>query len=113
MNLSYCPYDLLYNTNDGQRFKISELKLIAPDHEDEDIENYFEYAQEVEDDENNEISIYNGNNELVKIFNEKCVICLENDSIYAFRNCGHQTICNDCYNNSDSNKLTKCVFCQC
>ena len=28
-NLSYCPYDLLYNTNEGDRHKILNLKLIA------------------------------------------------------------------------------------
>ena len=43
------------------------------------------------------IDYINGNNELVQMFNEKCVICLENDSIYAFRNCGHLTICESCY----------------
>ena len=33
-----------------------------------------------------------GNDEMVKIFNQKCVICLESPSIYAFCLCGHQFI---------------------
>ena len=78
MDLSYCPYNLLYNTNDGERNKIFELTLIAPGYNVYDIEKFFEYAQDVEDnnideliDEIIELPIYNGNNELVKIFNWK------------------------------------------
>ena len=40
-----------------------------------------------------ETNYCNGNNEVVKIFSQKCVICLERDSIYAFRQCGHQCFC--------------------
>ena len=56
-----------------------------------------------------EEQIFNGTNEMVKIFNQKCVICLENDSVYAFRNCGHLCLCENCF---DSN-ITKCVVCRC
>ena len=52
-----------------------------------------------------------GDNEVVKIFNEKCVICLERDSIYAFRECGHQCICQQCYENEGDTDILKCVFC--
>ena len=48
-DLSYCPYDLLYNSNDGERNNILNLTLIAPIYEGEIIENYLEY----EDEENN------------------------------------------------------------
>ena len=44
-----------------------------------------------------ETQYLNGNKEVVKIFNQKRVICLERDSIYAFRRCGHQCICEECY----------------
>ena len=79
MDLSHNPYKLLYNTNDGEWIKIFELTLIAPSHEYENFENYFDHVNIEEDvndgyedeDENNEISFYNGNNELVKIFNEE------------------------------------------
>ena len=52
--------------------------------------------EENEDDEENEnlieTSFNNGDNELVKIFNQKCVICLERDGDYASRQCGHRCI---------------------
>ena len=35
----------------------------------------------------------NGNNEMVKIFNQKCVLCFENPSVYAFRICGQHNLC--------------------
>ena len=88
MNLSYCPYDLLYNSNNGDRHKILNLNLIALSCYDDDInnENFFDYVEVVnvnnnnnliieyeDEDENDEILIYNGNNELVKIFHEKNV----------------------------------------
>ena len=34
----------------------------------------------------------NGNNEM-KVFNQQCVIGFENSSVYAFRQCVHQCIC--------------------
>ena len=34
----------------------------------------------------------NGNNEMVKIFNQKCLISFENFTFYAFRQCGHQCV---------------------
>ena len=59
-----------------------------------------------------EPSYTNGNNEVVKIFNQKCVICFERDSIYEFRQCGHQCICDQCYENKgDIDRLT-CVVCR-
>ena len=44
-----------------------------------------------------DVSIYelqytDGSNEGVKISNQKCVICLERDSDYIFKQCGHQCI---------------------
>ena len=82
---------------------------------------FLKYVQEVEDNnidelindnEIIELPSYNSNNELVKIFIEKCCICLENDSVYAFGKCGHLSICESCYKNTDSDKLTKCIFCK-
>ena len=69
----------------------------------------------VEEDEENEdlieIKYTNGNNEVVKIFNQKCVICLERDSDYAFRQCGHQCICEDCYQNKGDFDILKRFVC--
>ena len=67
----------------------------------------------VEEDENLiEPDYCNGNNEVVKIFNQKCVICLERDSIYTFRQCGHQCICEQCYQNKGDIDILKCVVCR-
>ena len=67
----------------------------------------------VEEDENLiEPDYCNGNNEVVKIFNKKCVIRLERDSIHAFRQCGHQCICEQCYQNKGHIDILKCVVCR-
>ena len=55
-----------------------------------------------EEDEIFENKFYNGTNELDKIFNQKCVIRLEKDSIYAFRQCGHLCLCEICCNSEIS-----------
>ena len=56
------------------------FSLIVFEEQPENDDNEQQY-----DDEQQENIIYiNGNIELAKIFNEKCVICLQNDFIYAF-----------------------------
>ena len=115
MDESYEPYEFLYDTNEGERIKFHSFIMIARRYEDSYYERFL-------NDENNEIDqeeideedvifenkFYNGTNELVKIFNQKCVICIENDSIYAFRQCGHLCLCEVCYNS----EITKCVVCR-
>ena len=59
-----------------------------------------------------ETQYFNGTNEVVKIFNQKCVICFERDSVYAFRQCGHQCICEQCYENKGDIDILKCVVCR-
>ena len=81
--------------------------LIIPD-EDED---------EDEDEDNDNVDIqeeveYNGDNDVVRIFNQKCVICLERDSEYTFKHCGHQCICDKCYQNKDNIDIQKCFLCR-
>ena len=70
----------------------------------------------VEEDEENEDLIEtihtNGTNEMVKIFNQKRVICLERDSVYGFGQCGHQCICERCYQNRGDIDMLKCVGCR-
>ena len=70
----------------------------------------------VEEDEENEDLIEtnycNGTNEVVKIFNQKCVICYEKDSVYAFRQRGHQCICEQCYQNRGDIDILKFVVCR-
>ena len=90
MDLSYCPYDLLYHSNDGDRHKILNLILLALSCYDENIENdnFFDCVVRIDVNNNNnninninnnnlliedgdEILIYNGDKELVKIFLQK------------------------------------------
>ena len=59
-----------------------------------------------------EIQYRNGNNEVVEIFNQKCVICLERDSDYAFGQGGHQCFCEQCYQNKSDIDILKCVVCR-
>ena len=80
--------------------------------EDEEKE---EDEDDVLDDENEdmvETKYCNGNNEVVKNFNQKCVIYYERDSVYAFRQCGHQCICEQCYQNKGDIDILKCVVCR-
>ena len=54
-----------------------------------------DYDEEEEEDEvenlvQKELENCNRTKGTVKIFNQECVICLENPSVYAFRQCGHQ-----------------------
>ena len=65
-----------------------------------------------EDEELIERNYCNGNKEVVKIFNHKCVICYERDSVYAFRQCGHQRICEQCYQNKSYIDILKCIVCR-
>ena len=51
----------------------------------------------------------NGNNEVVEIFNQKCVICYGRDSVYAFRQWGHQCICEQFYQKKNDIEILKCV----
>ena len=77
-----------------------------------------EYEEDIKDGDDDlveeeedliETNFCNGNNEVVKIFNQKCVICYEKDSVYAFRQCGHQCICDQSYQNESDIDILKCV----
>ena len=49
---------------------------------------------------------------MFKIFNQKCVLYYERDSVYAFRQCGHQCICEQCYQKKGDIDILKCVVCK-
>ena len=112
------PYDYHLEKCGINSFKKLERSLIHtfwPDVE-EIIEN--EDADLVEEDVvgENEDSIetqyFNGNNEVAKILNQKCVICYERDSVYAFRLCGHQCVCEQCYQIKSDIDILKSVVCR-
>ena len=77
----------------------------------EDIENEDDDDDFVEEDVV-ETQYFNGNNEVVKKFNQKCVICYERESVYEFRQCGHQCFCENCNQNKGDIDILKCVVCR-
>ena len=90
-----------------KKLECSQFHTFYPHDEDDDL------VEENEEDEDLiETNFTIGNNEVVKIFKEKCVMCCERDSIYTFRQSGHQCICDDCYQNRSNTDLLKCVFCK-
>ena len=54
----------------------------------------------------------NGNIGVVKSFNQKCPICLERDSDYALRQCGHQCICQQFSQKRGDIDIIKCLVCK-
>ena len=67
---------------------------VGEDDEDEDDEDEDDEDQDENDEDLIETQYLNGNNEVVRIFNQKCVICLERDSIYEFRQSGQLFVSN-------------------
>ena len=107
------PFDYHVEKCGVDFFKELERSLIHtcwPDN-GEDIDNGGDDLVE-KDGDLTEPDYCNGNNEVVKIFNQKCVICYERDSVYAFRQCGHQCICEPCYRNKSDFDILKCVVCR-
>ena len=86
------------------------------------IHTFYPHIEEDEEDEDDvlveedadmiETNYCNGTNEVPKIFIQKCVICYERDSDHAFRQCGHQCICEQCYQNKGLIDILKCVVCR-
>ena len=77
--------------------------------DEEDVED----EEDVQEDVSiHELEYTDGSNELVKIFNQKCVICLARHSECIFKQRGHQCICQECYQNKGNIDKLKCVFCR-
>ena len=80
---------------------------------EESVEGGDDEEEDVEEDVNiHDLEYTDGSNEVVKIFNQKCVIFLEGDSDYIFKQCGHQCICEECYQNKGDIDILKCVVCR-
>ena len=56
-----------------------------------------------------ELDYTDGGNKTVKIFYQKRVIFLERDSDFTFKQCGHQCICDQWYQNKDNIVIKKCI----
>ena len=109
-NFSLDPFDYHVQKCGGNSFKKIEFSLIHSywlNQDEDDDDDVIEQENLIE-----KPAYLNGDNEIVKIFNEKCVICLECDSIYAFRKCGHQCICQQCYENKGDINILLCVVCR-
>ena len=95
-NNSLDPFDYHVDKCGIDASKKLEKELIHtswPGHREGDgeVEDDSEVEDEVEENEDLIETIYtNGNIEMVKIFNQKCVLSLERDSVYASRQCGHR-----------------------
>ena len=98
---------------------IKNLEVVLTTHydfQDEDYAFYFEALGELE--QNNELLLSNTEpiNEEVKIINpskifksDECVICLTNQPIILFCNCGHLCFCAECYK---LKSLSACPVCK-
>ena len=51
-------------------------------------------------------------NEFVKVFIQKCVICFERDSDYVLKQFGHESLCEQCYQNNGNIDILRCYFCK-
>ena len=112
------PYDYHLEKCGIDSFKKLERSLIHTFWPDvgEDIEDEDDIS-DVEDEVEEhgdliETQYLNGNNEVVKIFNQKCVICYERDGVNAFRQSGHQCSREQCYQNKGDNNIIKSVVCR-
>ena len=119
-NTSLDQYDYHLEKCGKDSFKKLEHSLIHtcwPGHgEDEDDISDVENAVAEDEVDGDEALIETryliGNKEVVKVLNQKCVICLERDSIYASRQCGNQCICQDCFENKGDFDILKCIVCR-
>ena len=100
---------------DNKELYIKNLEIILTTHFDFYYAFYFEVLAELE--QNNELLIsHELKNEEVKIINpskifksEECKICLTNQPIILFCNCGHIPICTECYK---LKSLSACPVCK-
>ena len=107
-----------YNYEYNNELYIKDLEIILTTHYDfynEDYDFYFWVLAELE--QNNELLLsYESTNEETKIINpskifksEECIICLTNQPIILFCNCGHIPICTECYK---LKSLSACPICK-
>ena len=116
-NDSMDPYDYHLSKNSLNCFKelleYNQIHSFWPDMQSGDMEEIIEDEEVVEEDDKiHELEYTYGSNEVVKISNQNCVLCLERDSDFIFKQCGHQCICEECYQNKGDIKIFKCSFCE-
>ena len=90
----------------------SQIHSFYCDCEEDGEDEVERYVSIEEDEELIETSYCKGNIEVVKIVNQKCVVCYEKDNDNAFRQCGYQCVCEHCYQNKVNIDILNCVFCR-
>ena len=115
-NESLNPFDYYLEKCGIDTFKKLERSLIrtfSPGYGEDDDNLIEETEDNIQEDVNiHELEYTDGSNEIVKVFNQKCVICLERDSEYIFKQCGRQCICEQYYQNKGDIDILKCVVCR-
>ena len=101
-NNSLDPYDYNLSKNGSDCFKklldCNRIHSSWLSMDSGDMAECVEDEEDVEEDVNiHELEYTDGSKEVVKIFKQKCVSCLERDSDYIFKQCGHQCLCEECY----------------
>ena len=70
-----------------------------------------DFEEDVEENDNiHDLEYTNGSNEVVKTFNQKCVICLQQDTENKNKQCGRQCICEECCQLKGDIDIFKCVI---
>ena len=78
----------------------------------DEVDENVDLDDEIQDEGLIETNNFIGNNVLVKTFNQMCVICSEKDSVNEFRQCGHQFICEQYYQNKSDIDILKRTVCR-
>ena len=118
-NDSLDPYDYHLSKNGLDCFKkfleCNRIHSFWPGKECSCMEEVVEDEEADEEDVEEDVDILDleytdGSNEVLKFFNQKCVICLERDCDYIIKQCGHQSICEECYKNKGDIDILRCVI---
>ena len=109
------PFDYHLAKCGENAFKTMECNQIQTYSPDEEVEEEVLDAWDKEQEALFKPDYCNRNNEMVKSSLQICVICFENPSVYAFRQCGHQVInvfVKKCYEKKCDRDMLKYVFCR-
>ena len=106
------PYDYHLTKCGEDDITTMECNQIHTYHPDEEVEEKVLDAWDREPEAFFKPDFCNGKNEMMKILNQKCVVCFERESVYAFRQCGHQCMCESCYQIKSDIDMLKSIVCR-